>query len=132
MNPGVVCELCFTSVVQLQWLGVVVDPFNPGSWMEEAGGSPAEKPSHKKTKPKNQLYILKKFCKVCQCLWHPEEGVTGSCELLHIGAGNQTEVLWDSSQLLFIPEPSLPPLNLCSKTGSHAVRADFKAKTLDF
>lgn len=120
MNPGVVCELCFTSVVHLQWLGVVVGPFNPGSWMEEAGGSLAE------------LYILKKFCKVCQCLWHPEEGVTGSCELLHIGAGNQTEVLWNSSQFLFIPEPSLPPLNLCSKTGSHVVQADFKAKALDF
>lgn len=47
----------------------------------------------------------------CRCPWRqegtiksPRAGVTGSCEQLHVGAGNQTPSLWKSSKRSW-PQP---------------------------
>lgn len=40
-----------------------------------------------------RAYVCARAC-VCACSWKPEvTGVTGGCELLHVGGGNQTHVL---------------------------------------
>lgn len=54
------------------------------------------------------------MCTSVQYPWRPEEGirfpragVTDDCELSDVGAGNQTSVLWDSSNCLLTAAPPL-------------------------